>query len=559
MTKQPQRRPIYSGISGKLAGAVDAAIGFVLPNVAHSMRKARIKSQALLAYEAANITRLNPVTRSRSADSEILQDIDTLRSAARNLVRDDPHASAMVRTCEDNIVGTGIKPQAAIDAATLGITQEQATAWARACEREWHRWAHADADATGCGTFYDLQRLVLRTRKIDGEAVTHAIVGDNGSKIACEVIDVDRLASPGKVDSSTMRGGVEIDARGKVVAYHIAETHQDDPGGWAAQWKPVRVPKDEGGLSIVQHYFRKERPGQHRGVPDFSSSLTFEKHLHGYLNSEVVAARAASNYALFIKRQVDPTDPDIMPVQPTDLGATAEYHETIEPGTIQYLNEGEEPVPFSPNRPGAQFDQFVTRILRAISSSQGLAYELIAKDFGGMNYSSARAMLLEVRRTFDAERTLLVHQFCRPWWRNVMLVAIASGRLTPPPGFDRNPEAWLQARWLSPTYGWVDPTKEIEASKEAVAANLSTPYDEAARSGLEAESNLEARARFLARAAELEREFNLPVGSLSGVAASTPDVSSDDSEDDDGEAVDDSDDEQLSDPRGAQSEDAATP
>lgn len=555
--KSNKQSNIYNGLGGKIAKAVDSAVGTMFPTLAHSMRKARVKSQALLAFEAADANRLNPITRSRSADAEILQDLDSLRSAARNMVRDDPHAAAMIRTCEDNVVGVGIKPQAAVDAAAVQATLAEVQAWSRACEREWHRWAAQEADATGSGTFYDLQRLVLRTRKIDGECLTHTVYDAATNKISCEVIDVDRLASPGKFDTLTLRGGVELNARGQVVAYHIAEYHQDDPGGFAAHWKPVRIPRTADDLSIVQHYFRKERPGQHRGVPDFSSSLTFKKHLHGYLSSEVIAARAAANYALFIKRQVDPTDPDIMPVQMNDAGTTMEYHETIEPGTIQYLNEGEEPVPFSPNRPGAQFDAFVTRILRAISSSQGLAYELIAKDFGGMNYSSARAMLLEVRRTFDAERTLLVHQFCRPWWRNVMLVAMRAGRLPVPRTFAQNPEAWLEARWLSPAYGWVDPTKEIEASQASVNANLSTPYDEAARGGLEAESILEARARFLARAAELERQYGLQQGSLSGVAAPSPDTSEvEDSPED--EIEDAAEDEQPSNPSRGARDDAAT-
>lgn len=510
------RHRMYSGVGGAVARAVDAVVGAVMPGMAHRMRKARMRNEALLAYEAARITRTNPTSKSKSADAEILPDLPTLRSMSRESVQNDADTAGMVRVYEDNVVGSGIRPQCVVDAAELGITREQAAEWAQACEAEWERWSEQDADVTGCGSFYDLQRLACRSRKVDGESLAHAVI--SGDRIGVEMIDPDRLESPGFADTDTIRGGVEFDSSGRPVAYHITKGHPDDvtPKAMATE----RVLAAAGDLSLVQHHYRKERPGQSRGVPDLTSALLFKKHLHHYLNSELIAARAASNYALFIKKAVDATDPDIFPVQAEEAGAVENYHEVLEPGTIQYLNEGEEPVPFNPNRPGSAFDPFVVRVLRAIAASQGMAYELVAKDFGSMNYSSARAMLLECRRTFDADRSLLCRQFCAPWWRNVILLAVKSGRLKAPPRFLDAQEKWMRARWVAPSYGWVDPTKEIEASKLAVEANLSTPYDEAARSGMQAEAILEARARFLARAAELETEYELPAGSLTG--SSTP-------------------------------------
>jgi lambda family phage portal protein len=511
-----ERQPIYSGVSGFLARAVDAVVGAVAPGVAHNMRKARVRSEALLAYEAAKIDRTNPITRVKGADQDIMPDLLNLRSLSRSTVRDDAHADGIVRTFEDNVVGNGIRPQSCVNYEQLGITADQAKEWAKIVEAEWERWCDEEADATEEGSFYDLQKLVVRTRKIDGEVLSHAIIGGDAT-IRCELIDVDRLESPGFLDTAEIKGGVEVDSKGAPLAYHILDKHPDDTAIKGRGGASQRIDAKLGDLSIVQHVKRRGRPGQTRGVPDFASALLYKKHLHHYLNSELIAARAASNYALFIEQEPDTTDPDIFPVQAEESGQTMEFHEILEAGTIRYLNKGEKPVPFSPNRPGAQFDQFVTRILRAIAAAQGVSYELVAKDFGGMNYSSARAMLLECRRAFDSERGLLIRQFCMPWWRNVILRGVASGRLKAPPKFLDNPRAWLRVRWVAPSYGWVDPTKEIEASSMAVAANLSNPYDEAARSGVEAEANLEARARFLERAAELEIERGLPAGSLSAI------------------------------------------
>jgi capsid protein len=109
----------------------------------------------------------------------------------------------------------------------------------------------------------------------------------------------------------------------------------------------------------------------------------------------MIAARAASNFAMFIKRTATTEDPDIFPVRGTSQATEREYHQELEPGIIEYLNEGEEPVEFAPNRPGTAFDPFVMRMLRSIAASTGLSYEIVARDFGRMNLSSARAMLRE--------------------------------------------------------------------------------------------------------------------------------------------------------------------
>jgi capsid protein len=93
-------------------------------------------------------------------------------------------------------------------------------------------------------------------------------------------------------------------------------------------------------------------------------------------------------------------------------------------------------------------------------------------------------------------------------------MAVASGRIAAPAGFLDDPQPFLAARWVAPSYGMVDPGSDVAAAKAACEANLSTPYEEAAKYGADAEQILLARARFLARAAEIEREFGLEPGTL---------------------------------------------
>lgn len=548
--KGPQ--PIYAGARGAVARAVDGLVGTFAPGAAHRMRVARMKSNALLAFEAAQITAHLPrPPRSGSADAEILPDLQTMRDACRDLDRNDAHFAAGKRAHQDNIIGSGIVPQSTVLPEETGMTEDQCQVWRAQCEAWFAEWAEDEADITGNGTFYDLQRLVAGALMPEGEAIVHAVV-ENG-RIACDVIDPDRLVSPGMMDTRTIRGGVELNKFSRPVAYHILQEHPSDIGFLGSgSTKPSRIAAVDGRYSIVQHIFRRERAGQTRGVPWLASARPYQHHLHNYLNAELVAARSASNWVGTVKRNGDSLDPSITPTQ--GVNGTQDFLEDLDAGQWFYAQDGEELQVHAFNRPGAQFEPFVKRILRAIWAAPGLAYELVTKDFGAMNYSSARTLLLECRRSFDVTRTQIVRQFCRPWWSNVILAGVASGRLTPPAGFLRDPRPFLRVRWVPPAYGWVDPVTEIEAASQSIEANLSTPYDEAARAGQDAEQVLLARARFLRFAAETEANYGLEPGSLTRksqpggqqpAAAAQPGQDQQDQQDQDEEQNDGQDDSQA--------------
>lgn len=503
-------RAIYSGLGGLIARSWDGVVSTFSPGRALEMRKARMRSSALLAFEAAKVDRLMPAPKSGSADARALPDLQTIRDRCRALEGDDSHGGAARRAHEDNVIGRGIVPQSICTAEATGMSEQECEQWRNACEAWWQEWAEEHADVTGHSTFYDLQRMVAGAMLSDGEMLAHGVV--DGTGIQCELIDVDRLESPGKSDTDRIRGGVELDANGRAIAFHVLPRHPFDiPQGMSANSTPKRIVVQDGQYSTCQHVFRRERPSQTRGIPWIATALGYSNHLHHYLNSELIGARSAASYAGVVKAAADPMDPGIIGQQ---NGTDFEYLEDIEPGTWRYLNPGEDISTFQMNRPGTQFEPFVMRVLRAAWAAPGLCYELVTKDFGGMNYSSARTMLIECRRGFDVTRSMIVHQFCRPWWRNAMLMGIATGNLPTPPGFLKNPRPFLAVRWVPPAYGWIDPAVEIAASRDAVAGNVSTPYDEAARAGLDAEQVVIAKARFLAFCRKAEQQFDLPEGAL---------------------------------------------
>jgi lambda family phage portal protein len=497
------------------------------PRASSPLAAARARA-AMLRHDAARMDRVRSSARSGSADGDLLPDLRVLREKSRAMVRDDAHAAAAVRVLVDNVVGDGIHPQAMVRPEQTGLTQKQCDEWNKLVEVVWYEWADRQADASDVGSFADLTRTVFRLRVVDGEALAHRVLVDEPGRTlrtAWELVDPDRLEDPGLSQGDT-RLGVELGARGQPVAYWITPHHPDDlrfmTGRAIGRNMPERVERVRMGIWNVLHVFRRERPGQNRGVPLLTSSLALFEHLHHYIDSEIIAARANANVAMFVKRPIDETDPDLQVApdsNPRDDGSSAPvWHEYLEPGTIEYLNEGEEIQTFTPNRPGTTFDPFVIRMLRAISAGMGLPYELVAKDFGRMSYSSGRTVLLEARRSFKTEQDALITSWLQPAWETAIREAIVAGRLPVFPSMVDNLRPFFAAHWIRPAWGWVDPTKEIEAARLAVEANLSTPDIEAARCGLDSTDVLEAKARFLVRAREIEKANDLEPGSLTKAA-----------------------------------------
>lgn len=518
---------VYGGVGGAVARAVDAFLSPFAPGAVLRRQKARIQSAALLNYDAASRSRLRRPQQSSSADGDLLNDLPTMRRNSRAMVRDDSAAAALVRVLEDNIVGTGLQPQMNVRGDVAGFTDQQADDYNRSVEQVFAE-AAKQIDASENDSFADLQRQVLRSVVVEGEALLHRIYIDplesQVSRLigtAYELIDVDLLEGPVDGDRD-IRGGVELGPRSNAVAYWILPRHPDE---WLVNHRndqlrtnlPQRHPRYAGGQPSILHIFRRDRAHQTRGVPFFAPCFGLVEAMNDMLETELQAARAASKFCAFIKQSMDENQ-----LGDFEQDADGEYIETLESGTIRYLNEGEEIVPYTPNRPGTTFEPFVVRVMRSICAAIGLPYELVMKDFGRMNYSSARVSLLEARRGFEVLQQLLVEKLCEPVFRSVVIDAVLAGHVRMPRGFLANPSPFLQAYWQPPAWGWVDPVKEVEASTRAVQSNLSTPQAEAARQGGDAESILRQRARHLRKAREIEREFELPAGALTQIPNPTP-------------------------------------
>lgn len=520
---------LYRGPLAFLHRATDNLAGVFSPAWQAQRLAARAQSGVLLGYDAAQSKRTRRASRSAgSADSDLLPDLATMRNNARTMVRDDANAAALLRVLVENVVGTGMVPQSMVVASKeTGFTESQAQEWNDEAESIFADWAEDEADATEHTDFAGLQQQVLRELVRDGEVLSHrlAVTGGRPRKIlsAIETIDVDRLVNPNDQAARDIRGGVELGARSQALAYWITPRHPSDPLARMAPDRmrknlPERWAKTENGYLSILHTFDRSRSGQHRGVPMFSSCFGLIEALNDIVESEMVASRAASKICMLVSQTTTPS----MLAGIGDQQDNGEWHETLEAGTIKYLNSGEKAEPFVPNRPGVTWEAFVQRVLRSICSSFGLPYEMVARDWAAMSYSGMRGALNEAHRGFEQWQQMLARGFLAHWWRVVITEAVERGVLRRPVGWDTNRKAYLRHVWIPPSWGYVDPTKEIQAEHDAIENNLTTPQAAAQRQGGDSESNLRQRARHIVQARKMEEANNLPPGSLHPLPGAQP-------------------------------------
>lgn len=383
----------------------------------------------------------------------------TLAARARYLAANNPLAASGVEAWVSALVGTGVKGQAKATGPlrnTLNLSFEN--------------WTD-DADADGTTDFYGMQALIVRRVVIDGEAL--AIFVQDGDVLQVRVIEAEQLDASytaNLTNGNVVVQGVEHDATGRRVAYHVF----DRPAAmdYASTRQRTRYPASE-----VMHVFRREVPGQVRGISWFAPVVVRLADLDGWRDAQMVRQRMAAMLAGFIVS----TDGSASPMDGEQSGSNVVGG--FEPGTLQYLEPGQD-IRFSdPAKIGQEVIDFADITEREIAVGLGLPDYLLSGDLSDVNYSSIRAGMVEFRRRVEAlQHSLLAFQFLRPVWRRWATLEVLSGRV------QAQVAAALPVSWITPKVHWVDPAKDVRAEVEAVAAGLMSRREAVAARGIDIEA-----------------------------------------------------------------------
>lgn len=431
------------------------------------------------SFESAQGGRLNSdwlAPAYSTQDTELKADLRTLRARSRQMVRDNPHALNLKRMIQNNVVGTGIGMQCQIVDAKGNPDQDVNDR----IEAAWYKWCEADSCHTaGRLCMNDMLRLLIGAVFQDGEILirkVHARFGESRVPFSLEVVEADLLAddkysiSPG--NGNTVRLGVEVNKWMRPRAYWILPEHPGDVGlaSGLRNTELRRIPAGD-----IIHLYLVERWPQTRGTPWMHSVLKKIKDMGGYVNSEIVAARAAANIVGFVQPSLDTVEAG------ADPGKLPRFVKS-EPGMFQRLLPGETFSGFAPSRPNAQLNDFMRYMLREVASGVGVSYETLSRDYSQSNYSSSRLALLDDRDQWRVLQGWLIDHFLKPVYFEWLDHAVLSGEVILPDYF-QNKEKYRAVRFKPRGWSWVDPAKEVNAFIAARDAGFMSDSDVVATMG----------------------------------------------------------------------------
>ena len=411
-----------------------------------------LKKRSTAAYDGAGHGKRlgNWYPSNSSINSLLASSLATLRTRSHDIVRKNPYAANAIEAIVSNCIGTGIKP----------LSKAKNAEFRKKVQELWLRWTD-ESDAAEICDFYGLQALVLRSVIECGATVP----------LRLQILESEHLDSSkdGTLPNGNfIRSGIEFNKNGKRVAYYLYKEHPGD--SYFSASGSIRLPAHE-----ILHIYRPLRPGQVRGEPWLSNVLLKLHELDQYEDAELVRKKTAAMFAGFVTR----LDPDSDMFGEKDTNDQGVAFAGLEPGTMQFLDPGEDVKFSSPVDVGGTYEAFIKQQLRAISVGLGITYEQLTGDLSGVNYSSIRAGLLEFRRRCTAlQHNLMVYQFCRPIWN----LAVLSNAIDVP-----NDPTFPLVKWIPQGFSWVDPQKEQKAQMESVRSGFKSRAEVVSELGYDAE------------------------------------------------------------------------
>lgn len=445
---------------------LDRIFMFFSPIAGFRRIQARAATQVIRGYDGASKGRRtknwNP--GNKDADMEISSALSTLRSRSRDLVRNNSHAAKAVTTIVSNCVGTGI---------VLKLGDKTA-------EQDWKDWANGKGcDYDGQMDFYSLQSLAFRALVQDGEfLVLRKRSTSKEYPLQIQLLEADYLDTTKYDLDKRIRDGIEFDTKGRIIAYWLWEEH---PGGRNLNIKNRFQSKRVLAEDII-HCYRKDRPGQIRGVPWVAPTMMTLRDLSNYEDAQLEKQKVSACFVGFMRNTSDPITQTV-----AEGEETKPLSQRFEPGSWEVLPDGKDIVFGNPPAVGGEYDVYVRRCLLSVASGFGISYESLTGDFGNVNFSSGRMGWIEMHRNIEKWRwCTFIPGFCDPildWWLEAR--QIASGKQM---------KEGTEKTWTAPRREMIDPVKEVGAMKDAVRSGFSTLSGALRELGLDPQTHLQEYA-----------------------------------------------------------------
>lgn len=418
----------------------------------------------LLSADAAN----NPRVRS------------VLRSRARYEVANNSYARGIILTIANDCIGTGPRLQVLSDDDTAN----------RLIEQEFTLWADSVSLA-------EKLRTMRMSRAESGEVFAMLVANpkiDSSVKLDIRLIEADQVTTPHRVRQDAgvpATDGIVFDEHGNPAEYHVLKQH---PGDNAARWTLDfdRVPA----RSMI-HYFRPDRPGQNRGIPEITPALPLFAQLRRYTLAVLAAAETAADFAAVLYTDA-PANGEAQEVEPMDLVELERRMATVLPGGWK-LGQ------IQAEQPATTYGEFKREILNEIARCLNMPFNVACGNSSGYNYASGRldhqTYYKSIRVDQDQLALVVLDRVLRAWLDEAILISDFLPRWMRTLAFRD-----LAHQWFWDGQEHVDPAKEATAQATRLANYTTTLAYEYARQGRDWESEVRQRAKEV----QLMQDLGLP-------------------------------------------------
>ncbi|MBL4698289.1 MAG: phage portal protein, partial [Phycisphaerales bacterium] len=311
-------------------------------------------------------------------------------------------------------------------------------------------------------------------------------------KLDLRLIEADQVTTPdlsilddGAVD------GIVFDSFGSPVEYHMLKGHPGDARTGFLGIEYDRVPAES-----VIHYFRADRAGQSRGIPDITPALPLFSQLRRFTPAVLGAAETAADFAGILYTDT-PANGEAEAVEPMDAIE-------LEARSLLTMPGGWKMAQLKAEQPATTYAEFKREILNEIARCLNMPFNIAAGNSSGYNYASGR---LDHQGYFKNIRVEQEHLACSvldrilsAWLDEAVLVSdliplrlrtqIASG-------------IGVSHQWFWDGTEHVDPAKEANAQATRLSSHTTTLANEYARQGRDWETELRQRAKEVAFMQEL--------------------------------------------------------
>ena len=299
-----------------------------------------------------------------------------LRKRARLEYANNSHVNGITKTHANYVIGTGPKLR----------FQSRSPGFNSMVEAAWNRWCKA----TG---FVAKLRTMRMTKVTDGEVfglLTEDQAVRDLVKLNVRPIECDQVTTPHiPYGESNYVDGIKLDENGHPLWYDILPQHPGASAYIASQTA------DRVLAQFVVHWFSAERPGQHRGVPELTSSMTSSAQSRRYREAVIASAELVAKLSVVMQMGI-----------PNDGADEVTPFSTmpIEKGMFVASPGGAEIHQIRAEQPSTTYEMFDRLIYRDEARPLNMPFNIAAADSSGYSFSGGRLDHLTYFVAVDVDR-----------------------------------------------------------------------------------------------------------------------------------------------------------